>query len=69
MWAEGMPLAEIMAQIDAPTDISGDLVGAFRRAKDLVGQFKAVYADDSTRAEAMAALIRRVSRDEVLVVD
>jgi superfamily II RNA helicase len=69
MWAEGRPLAAILLHIDAPTDVGGDLVGAFRRAKDLVGQLRQVYAEDPTRAEAMAALIRSVSRDEVMVVD
>ncbi len=69
MWAEGRSLSEMMLTIDSPTDISGDLVGAFRRAKDLVGQLKSVHADDPTRAAALAELIRKVSRDEVLVVD
>ncbi len=69
MWAEGRSLAEMMLTIESPTDISGDLVGAFRRAKDLVGQLKSVHAEDPTRATALAELIRTVSRDEVLVVD
>ncbi len=69
MWAEGRSLAEMMDTIDSPTDISGDLVGAFRRAKDLVGQLRMAYAGDPTRADALAQLIRTVSRDEVLVID
>jgi superfamily II RNA helicase len=69
MWAEGRSLAELMLTIESTTDISGDLVGAFRRAKDLVGQLKAVYSEDPTRVAALADLIRAVSRDEVLVVD
>lgn len=69
MWAEGRRFADLMLAVDSPTDIGGDLVGAFRRAKDLLGQLKAVYAGDPARAEQMAALIRRVSRDEVMVVD
>ncbi|MFN7144587.1 MAG: DEAD/DEAH box helicase [Myxococcota bacterium] len=69
MWAEGRSLAEMMLTIDSTTDISGDLVGAFRRAKDLVGQLRMVHKEDPTRASALAELIRAVSRDEVLVVD
>ncbi|MDP2306349.1 MAG: DEAD/DEAH box helicase [Pseudomonadota bacterium] len=69
MWAEGRSLPELMTNLESPTDISGDLVGAFRRAKDLVGQLKAVHAGDSDRIAALAELIRSVSRDEVLVVD
>ena len=69
MWVEGRSLAEMMLTIDSPTDISGDLVGAFRRAKDLIGQLRGVHTDDPVRAAALADLIRKVSRDEVLVVD
>ncbi len=69
MWAEGKSLADMMTNLESPTDISGDLVGAFRRAKDLVGQLKAVHASDPDRAAALAELIRTVSRDEVLVID
>jgi superfamily II DNA/RNA helicase len=69
MWAEGHSLTDLMTNLESPTDISGDLVGAFRRAKDLVGQLKAVHAGDPDRANALAELIRSVSRDEVLVVD
>lgn len=69
LWAEGRSLAELMLLIDSTTDISGDLVGAFRRAKDLVGQLKLVYAEDTHRVAALNELIRKVSRDEVLVVD
>ena len=69
MWAEGRSLNELLLTLDSKTDISGDLVGAFRRAKDLIGQLKLVYADDPTRAQMLGDLIRAVSRDEVLVVD
>lgn len=68
-WAEGRSLGELLLTLDSKTDISGDLVGAFRRAKDLIGQLKMVYADDPTRAQMFGDLIRTVSRDEVLVVD
>ena len=69
LWAEGRKLGELMLTVDSPTDISGDLVGAFRRAKDLVGQLRDVYADDPAKVELLGELIRTVSRDEVLVVD
>ncbi len=69
-WAEGRSLAEIMLFVRAPTDISGELIGAFRRARDLLGQLKLVYLDhDPDRAEQMAALLRDTRRDEVEVLD
>ena len=37
MWAQGKTLAEIMAYVVSPTDVTGDLVGAFRRARELAG--------------------------------
>jgi superfamily II RNA helicase len=69
LWAEGRPLNEILLNLQSPTDISGDLVGAFRRAKDLAGQLIDVWADDPERVATLRALIREVSRDEVEVVD
>ncbi len=69
LWAEGRPLSELLDQLDSGADISGDLVGAFRRAKDLVGQLVDVWAEDKERVAALKALLRAVSRDEVLVVD
>jgi superfamily II RNA helicase len=69
MWAEGRSLADLSMDVSSTTDISGDLVGAFRRAKDLCGQLVDVYADVPGRPESLKELIRRVSRDEVLVVD
>ena len=68
-WAEGRRLDEILLLVDATTDVSGDLVGAFRRAKDLAGQLKDVYRDDTSRVDRLMDLIRRVSRDEVMVID
>ena len=68
-WAEGKPLAELLDQLESGADISGDLVGAFRRAKDLIGQLIDVWSDDPARVDELKALIRTVSRDEVLVVD
>lgn len=67
-WAEGRPLSEITYNIITPTDISGSLVGAFRRAKDLAGQLRDVWREDRDRVEMLSDLIRSVSRDEVEVV-
>ena len=67
-WAAGDKLADIHSAIDNPTDLSGDLVGAFRRAKDLVSQLREVYHEDQDRARSLAQLMRRVTRDEVHVL-
>jgi superfamily II RNA helicase len=68
-WARGQSLAELMRIVDSVTDISGDLVGAFRRARDLVGQMLPLYDHDPTRQEALRRLLRETGRDEVEVVD
>jgi superfamily II RNA helicase len=67
-WAEGVPLLDLQDVVRSDTDISGDLVTGFRRAKDLAGQLQTVYRDIPDRANVIAALVRRVSRDEVEVV-
>ena len=69
MWAEGRSFNDCLLFIDSETDMSGDLVGAFRRAKDLIGQLKDVYKEDEGKQAMLAALLRAVSRDEVLVID
>lgn len=69
-WAEGRSLSEIMLNLSSPNDVSGDLVGAFRRARELATQFRAVWAASSDpRADEVTALVRSVSRGEVEVVD
>lgn len=68
-WAQGTPLQEILELIHSETDVSGDLISGFRRAKDLVSQLRDVYAQIPERRAALDALIRAVSRDEVEVVD
>lgn len=68
-WAYGTTLAELMGRISNPTDLSGDLVGAFRRAKDLVGQIRDVYEDDPHRRQELTRVLRAVTRDEVEVID
>jgi hypothetical protein len=67
-WANGRALRELTEAIECETDISGDLVSAFRRAKDLAGQLAAVWEADPTRSAAVRALVRRVDRDEVEVI-
>lgn len=69
MWAEGRSFNDCLLFIDSETDMSGDLVGAFRRAKDLIGQLKDVYKEDESKQSMLAELLRAVSRDEVLVID
>jgi superfamily II RNA helicase len=68
-WAAGDALADILTEIQNPTDLSGDLVGAFRRAKDMVGQLRDVFFSDVARRKELTRLIRQVSRDEVEVLD
>ncbi len=68
-WAEGRSLGELLMHVESPTDISGDLVGAFRRAKDLAAQLRDVWAEDRPRASAIEAMLRKVTRDEVEVLD
>ncbi|MFB6262000.1 MAG: DEAD/DEAH box helicase, partial [Bradymonadaceae bacterium] len=45
-WAKGESLHHILRKISNPTDLSGGLVGAFRRGKDLVGQLREVHRSD-----------------------
>ena len=68
-WAEGRSLSELMLNVNSRTDVSGDLVGAFRRAKDLAGQLRGAWAEDPHQKQMLDALIRSVTRDEVEVVD
>ena len=68
-WFEGQSLQEMLLAIDSATDISGDLVSAFRRAKDLCQQLKRVYEEDPYMSEKLKTILKTVSRDEVEVVD
>jgi ATP-dependent RNA helicase HelY len=68
-WFEGKSLQEMLLAIDSATDISGDLVSAFRRAKDLCQQLKRVYEEDPYMSEKLKTILKTVSRDEVEVVD
>lgn len=69
-WHEGRPLAELVDELEATSDISGLLVNGFRRAKDLAGQLRRVYdhAEDEMMTERLREVVRTVSRDEVEVV-
>ena len=64
-WAHGDPLTDLLTEVRSLSDHAGDLVVAFRRAKDLVGQLRHVYADDEVRLQDLRDLLRRVTRDEV----
>jgi len=68
-WADGDSLQDILLMIHSETDVSGDLITGFRRAKDLAGQLRDVYRDMPERKQMLEALIRTVRRDEVEVVD
>ena len=67
-WAEGSTLAEIMLMVSSDTDVSGTLVGAFRRAKDLLTQLRGAWQGFPEKTDMIKELLRRVSRDEVEVV-
>ena len=69
-WHEGRPLAELVDELEATSDISGLLVNGFRRAKDLAGQLRRVYdhAEDEMMTDRLREVVRTVSRDEVEVV-
>ena len=68
-WYEGASLNELMLMLEAPSDISGDLVSGFRRAKDMAMQMRKVFAEDPFLIETLRDIARTVSRDEVEVVD
>jgi len=68
-WYEGEQLQDLMTMIESPTDVSGDLVSAFRRAKDLCMQMRRVYAEDPFMGDKLREVAKTVSRDEVEVVD
>jgi superfamily II RNA helicase len=67
-WANGDSLETISMMISTPTDYTGSLVGALRRAKDLTSQLIEVYAEDPDRTRVLRDLVKTVSRDEVEVV-
>lgn len=67
-WAKGDSLAEIMEDVHSPTDLSGDLVGAFRRGKDILSQLREVYSEDEDFQRRARAIMQRVTRDEVQVL-
>lgn len=67
-WAEGDSLSTIMQHVRNPTDLSGDLVGSFRRAKDLFGQMRTIIYEDVDLRNQYSELLIEVSRDEVEAV-
>jgi superfamily II RNA helicase len=68
MWAEGQPLPRIAEAIESGTDVTGDLVGAFRRARDLCAQLMGLWEGDDARVADLRALLDDTARDEVEVV-
>jgi replicative superfamily II helicase len=68
-WYEGNSLQELCLLIESPTDISGDLVSAFRRAKDMSLQMRRVFAEDEWMTDKLKDVAKTVSRDEVEVLD
>ncbi len=68
LWALGTSLQDILEQLQCDTDISGDLITGFRRAKDLAGQLRDVYSEYPEKQDLLRKLIATVSRDEVEVV-
>ena len=69
LWASGESLNAILLRIRSETDIAGDLVGAFRRAKDLATQLRQAFRGYDLMTDRLSDLIRKVSRDEVEVLD
>jgi superfamily II RNA helicase len=68
-WANGKALIDLEELYSSDTDMSGQLVGGFRRAKDLIGQIRGVYREDQATWDRLTKLINQVKRDEVEVVD
>jgi superfamily II RNA helicase len=64
-WAHGESLADLLTHVRGNSDHAGDLVVAFRRAKDLLGQLRHVYQNEEQRLAELRAIIRAVTRDEV----
>ena len=67
-WYQGATLEDIGDLYDSETDISGGLVGGFRRAKDIAGQLREAHRDHDQLASRLHDIVKTVSRDEVEVV-
>ncbi|MCO4744384.1 MAG: DEAD/DEAH box helicase [Proteobacteria bacterium] len=67
-WANGRSFSEVQLLVASDTDVAGDLISTFRRAKDLVGQLRDVYSDFPDMDERLHKLSKTVARDEVMVV-
>jgi superfamily II RNA helicase len=69
-WHDGNSLDELMAKLSSRTDVSGSVISAFRRAKDLAGQLRQAYLDSGLddHVDQLRRVLRAVSRDEVEVV-
>lgn len=67
-WAQGESLSTIAEAIETGIDITGDLVGAFRRARDLCSQLIELWRYDPHRVDELYGLLDATARDEVEVV-
>ena len=67
-WERGEKLEDLHRLYECETDLSGQLVSNFRRAKDMVTQLRQAHAEDPFMSDRLRALARKVSRDEVEVV-
>ncbi len=67
-WATGESLSTISDSLDSGIDVTGDLVGAFRRARDLCSQLMQLWRDDTERMDELYDLLDATGRDEVEVV-
>ena len=68
-WAEGEYFGEVLLRVSSNTDVSGTLIGAFRRAKDLVIQLRHAWNEKPHKQRMLSDLLHKVSRDEVEVID
>ncbi len=67
-WARGESLEELQRLYECETDLAGQLVSNFRRAKDLALQLRLAHAEDPFANARLRDLAKAVARDEVEVV-
>jgi superfamily II RNA helicase len=65
LWAEGADFSDVIKTLQSTSDVSGDMVGAFRRAKDLTSQLASVLGVEEARGVEIKAVLRIVARGEV----
>ncbi len=67
-WARGESLEDLQRLYECDTDLAGQLVSNFRRAKDLALQLRKAHAEDPFMSARLRDLAKSVARDEVEVV-